>query len=481
MESFGIAFVIKQLLSWRSVIDVALMSAILFFLYRTVIRLGTWKIVSGIIIAMVLFLLAGVLDLKAIEWVYRNVSQVAVIALIIIFQPELRKLFERAASIRRTESRAPWNELSSLLDEATMSLARQKRGAIIVIPGREPVNEWLDGGYKLEAKPSLPLIMSIFDPHSPGHDGALVIQDGLFSRFGVRLPTSDSDTLPESYGTRHHAAMGLAERTDALVIVVSEERGKISYFRHGNFKQVTDMHPVAEIILEHWKESATYAFDMRRRKRKGPLLTQLSASVLVALLFWAFLITGQGEITEKVLSVPVQFTGLPPGLFLAGEKSDEARVHLAGPAADMNNLSASQVNVNLDLSSATAGKQNFVVTGQNLRLPKGIQLMEVTPSSIQVTLVAIVEREITVVPQMVGRLAQDLKLDQVTVKPRKVLVRMPAGSDKNQEPVLTTTPIYLESIRSDTKLFGKIIAPPSVQPVDKGWPDVEISVQVQTK
>ncbi len=481
MESFGIAFVIKNLLSWRAIVDVVLMSAVLFFLYRTVIRLGTWKIVRGIMIAVVIFLVASLLDLRGIEWVYSNVSQVAVIALIIIFQPELRKLFERAASIRRIESRDPLIELSSLLAEAMVTLARQKRGAIVVIPGREPINEWLGGGYTLDAKPSLPLITSIFDPHSPGHDGALIVQDGLFRRFGVRLPTSGSEALPEFYGTRHHAAMGLAERSDALVIVVSEERGEISCFRQGSFKLMTEIRPIADIILEHWKESATYAFDMRRRKRKGPLLTQLAVSLLVALVFWVFLITGQGEITEKVLSVPVQFSGLPSGLFLAGEKFDEARVHLAGSAADMNNLSLNQVNVNLDLSSAAAGKQNLVVTEQNLRLPKGIQLLDVTPTSIQVTLVAIVEQEMPVVPQLVGQLPRGLNLDQVIVNPQKVLVRMPAGSGKKQAPELMTTPIYLEGIRHNTKLFGKIIAPPSVQPVDKGWPDVEISVRVQAK
>ena len=94
---------IQQFFDWRALVDILLMSASLFFLYRTLQRLGTWGIAAGILIAIVVYLLASILDLKGIEWIMGNLSQVAVIALIIIFQPELRKIFERAASVRRSE------------------------------------------------------------------------------------------------------------------------------------------------------------------------------------------------------------------------------------------------------------------------------------------------------------------------------------------------------------------------------------------
>ena len=178
----------RALLDWRVILDILLISAALFFLYRTLLRLGTWKIVTGIFLAMVIFVAANVLDLKGINWIYSNLSQVAAIALIVIFQPELRKIFERAASLggRKLGNTGP--ALAALFGDAAFVLAKKRRGAIIVLPGKEPVKRWLTGGFDLYAEPSLPLILSIFDPNSPGHDGALVFRNGKLAYFSVRLP-----------------------------------------------------------------------------------------------------------------------------------------------------------------------------------------------------------------------------------------------------------------------------------------------------
>ena len=200
MESISNLFIVHQLLSWRAIVEILLLALGLFFLYRTLMRLGTWKIAVGVLAAILVFLAAALLDLKAIEWVFENISHVAVIALIVIFQPELRKIFERAVSMKRTEGGGRGEALSRLVQEGMTELARQKRGAIIVFPGKEPVGEWLSGGFGLDAEASLPLLLSIFDPHSPGHDGALVIENGKFSRYGVRLPVSDTSKLPREYG-----------------------------------------------------------------------------------------------------------------------------------------------------------------------------------------------------------------------------------------------------------------------------------------
>ena len=249
---------IKGLTGWQAIIDILLISAGLFFLYRTLLRLGTWRIVAGIVIAMFIFLSAHILDLKGLEWIFGNLSQVAVIALIVIFQPELRKILERAASVRRSKIRDVGLELAHIIVDSLIKLAGQRRGAIVVLPGREPIKEWLSGGFKLDARPSIPLIMSIFDPNSMGHDGALILENDKFTRFGVRLPVSKSSKLPNEFGTRHHAAMGLVERSDALTLVVSEERGKISIFDKGKFRQVNKREEFVESIISHWKHTTSY-------------------------------------------------------------------------------------------------------------------------------------------------------------------------------------------------------------------------------
>ena len=257
---------IKQFFDWRALVDILLMSSGLFFLYRTLQRLGTWGIAAGILIAMVVYLLASILDLKGIEWILGNLSQVAVIALIIIFQPELRKIFERAASVRRSKKVDSGDTLIGLLVDALWDLAEKRQGAIVVLPGKEPIQEWISGGYQMDALPSTPLIMSIFDPNSAGHDGAVIVSGGRLSHFGVRLPVSQSARLSEVYGTRHHAGMGLAEQSDALVIVVSEERGKISVFKEGQMHPMDNREQLVSSITDHWQKTDTYSLDLTRDK-----------------------------------------------------------------------------------------------------------------------------------------------------------------------------------------------------------------------
>jgi DNA integrity scanning protein DisA with diadenylate cyclase activity len=128
MEQIGIPVLVKELLSWRAILDIFLIAAGLFFLYRTLLRLGTWKIVAGILIAMAVFLVASFMDLKGIEWIFSNISQVAVIALIVLFQPELRKILEQTASVKRSEPRDLDEKLSRLVVDAILKLAQQRRG-----------------------------------------------------------------------------------------------------------------------------------------------------------------------------------------------------------------------------------------------------------------------------------------------------------------------------------------------------------------
>jgi diadenylate cyclase len=469
---------IKHFFDWRALIDIALMAAGLYFLYRTLQRLGTWAIAAGILVAMMVYLLASLLDLKGIEWIFGNLSHVAVIALIIIFQPELRKIFERAASVRRSKQIDSGDEFISILGDALWKLTEKRQGAIVVLSGREPIGEWLSGGYLLDARPSVPLIMSIFDPNSPGHDGAIVISKGKITRFGVRLPISQSLRLSSEYGTRHHAAMGLAEKSDALVIVVSEERGKIAVFNKGKMFKINNQEKLAAFIKSHWREAASYGLDLPRRAPGWRKVAQMSASLALAVFFWSTLIIAQGEMLERVITVPVEFTASPSNLVLVGEKDKNVRLHISGTKSDLSVVNPSEMSVKLDLSKAVAGKQSFLITADNLRLPRNIDLLDVFPASIDLTLAEIVEQEIMIKPQLLGKLPGNLKIITVKVIPDKIKVLTPAA-EKSEKPIsLMTTPIYLDSIHNDTSVYCKVIAPPAIQPVEKRWPDVEVVIEV---
>jgi len=479
MEISVLVALFKTMIGWKAVADIVLIAAGLFFLYHTLLRLGTWRIVAGIILLAALFLIANFLDLKGLEWIFGNLSQVAVIALVVIFQPELRKIFERAASVRRSEIRDAGDELCQMIVDSLFKLAAQRRGAIVVFPGKEPIQEWLAGGFKLDARPSLPLIMSIFDPNSPGHDGALIIRKGRLTHFGVRLPVSQSSRLPDEYGTRHHAAMGLAEKSDALAIVVSEERGKIATFDKGKFRQVNDPEKLARTIIAHWKQTSSFPFELLEGKKRWLVLSQMFASLAVAVFFWSALIIAQGEMLEKIMTVPVEYTASPANLILVGDKQKEVRLHLAGSKSDLDSINPAEVNVKIDLSKAVPGKQIFMINGDKLRLPKSVNLLDMVPSSMELTLAAIVEQEVNIKPQLVGKLPAGLNIAKIEVIPQKVRVLSPEAGGKKKNVDVITTPIYLQSIHNDTSLYCKIIAPPAVQPVDKRWPDVEVIIRVK--
>ena len=478
MEQIGILVLARALLSWRAVLDIFLIAAGLFFLYRTLLRLGTWKIVAGILIAMAVFLVASFMDLKGIEWFFSNISQVAVIALIVLFQPELRKILEQTASVKRSEPRDLDEKLSRLVVDALLKLAQQCRGAIVVFPGKEPIQEWLSGGFILDAKPSFPLIMSIFDPNSPGHDGALIITNGKLSWFGVRLPVSQSSKLPEEYGTRHHAALGLVEKSDALVFVVSEERGTLSKFHKGRMRQISDRKEMLKTIVSHWEDTTSYPVVFPKGKARLPVFLQIFASLALAVFFWSTLVVSQGEILEKVVTVPVEYTASSPNLTLVGNKAEEVRLHLSGPKSALDSVTPSHTSVIIDLSKAVPGKQSFIITRENIHLPKEIHLLDASPSSFELTLAKIIEKELVIKPQLVGKLPDGLKIRSLEVTPEKVKVLSPASDEMDKLISLTTTPIYLNNIYEDTTIYCKIVALPAVQPKEKRWPDVVVVITV---
>jgi len=478
MAQMSIPVLVRELLSWRAVLDIFLIAAGLFFLYRTLLRLGTWKIVAGILVAMAVFFVASVMDLKGIEWIFSNISQVAVIALIVLFQPELRKILEQTASVKRSEPLDLDEKLSRLVVDALLKLAQQRRGAIVVFPGKEPIQEWLSGGFILDANPSLPLIMSIFDPNSPGHDGALIITNGKFSRFGVRLPVSQSSKLPDEYGTRHHAAMGMVEKSDALVFIVSEERGSLSIFHKGRMRQVGDPEEMVKTIISHWKDMTSFPVVFPKGKARWPVFLQIFASLVLAAFFWSTLAVSQGEILEKVITVPVEYTASSPNLTLVGNKAEEVRLHLSGPKSALDTVNPSYTIVKIDLSKGVPGKQSFIITRENIQLPKDIHLLDVVPSSFELTLAEIVEKELVIQPQLVGKLPDGLKIRSLEVKPEKIKVFSPASDEMDKLISLTTTPIYLNNIYETTTIYCKIIALPAVQPKEKRWPDVVVTITV---
>ena len=473
-----LALIFHDILTWRAALDIFLIAAGLFFLYRTLVRQGTWKILLGIFAAFLIFVFANALHLEGTTWIFQNVSQVAVLALIVIFQPELRKVLEKIVSVKRS-SDIPLNQnLPDIVASSLWDLARQKRGALIVFPGKELLDEKITGGHSLLAEPSIPLIMSIFDPNSPGHDGAVIIWENKLSKFGVRLPMSQTTRLAEDFGTRHHAAMGLAEATDALVLVVSEERGVVSAFHNGTMERMDSISHIVTRIRDHQQRHGFFEKEIDAIMDRRSAL-QVLVSLIIATLFWTGLATANRQVIERTVTLEVDYQSLPEGLLITGDRVDEVRIKIIGPKAEVDEYVINAPEIKIDLSQMIEGRQTILVSEDDLNLKGKIALVEIVPPQLEVILASVTKKNIPVIPQLVGSLPPKLNLIKISVIPESIPAYAPPPKRGEKPLQLSTTPVYLNSIQGDTRIFCKIIAPPTIQPQFRPWQDVEIAIDVE--
>ena len=470
---------IKEMLDWRVSLDIILIATIIFFLYRTLKATGTWKIVAGIMVAGVMFLIARLLGLKGIEWIYSNVSPILLLTIIILFQPELRKIFERAASIRRKEIGSEGTKLSFVIGDVVFALANKKRGALIVFPGKESIKAWTSEGIPLDATPSFPILMSIFDPNSPGHDGAVVIENGKILSFGVKLPLSESDKLSDEFGTRHHAGLGLSEVTDALVIAVSEERGTVTLFHEGIIEKIKDKNELPAKILTHWKNTASYQLFNQNEQNRGKVTKQIITSFLLAFLFWSTVVLTQIELKEMSCFVPVEYVAKPKNFTIVGEKANEIKLDLLGTATDINNVNPTQLRVTVSLETILPGENEIVVNEEMINLPQHVKIIEARPRILELNAVELKEIDAIVKPQLIGAIPTGFEIVNIKVNPEFVKVLAPVDEVQNIEVFLLTTPIYLENIRQNMKLFCSLVMPQNLQLIENSLLTVEVNFEIR--
>lgn len=210
--------------------DVADILIIAFFIYQVyglLVGSRAWNVVRGLIALIGVWLVASQFGLQATGWMFDRVAPVGFIALVIVFQPELRAALERVGRGRRvrTAGADPVQEIMA----AVRDLATQRRGALIAIQGRSPLAEYGATGTELNAPVSSALLQTIFASAGPLHDGAVLVRDDVVTHAGAILPLSEKqEGWSIKHGTRHRAALGLTEASDALVLIVSEERGTVS-------------------------------------------------------------------------------------------------------------------------------------------------------------------------------------------------------------------------------------------------------------
>lgn len=225
------------------IIDIAIMSFIIYKLLSFVRRTSSAGVVKGIILLLAIMWLSSALHLHVLNYLLGKTMELGVVVLIVIFQPEIRKFLSQLGSRRIVEffSRKP-NERSietaiTHTVAACTDMARTKTGALIAFQRDISLEEYTKTGTPMDAAPSVELLKNIFFPNTPLHDGAVIIEDGRILAAGCMLPMSTNVNLSRDLGMRHRAGIGLSERSDAVVVIVSEETGTISVAVDGMLKR----------------------------------------------------------------------------------------------------------------------------------------------------------------------------------------------------------------------------------------------------
>ena len=235
-------FEIFTQLRWQDALDIGIIAFVLYRLIHMIRGTRAMQMIIGLVVILLAYVSSQMFGLFTLNWVLDNFLGSIILVIIVIFQSDIRRALTQfgTAPLFGGADRIERGQVLEEITKAVVSLATRRIGGLIVLEREVGLNEYIEVGTRLDARVTRELLESVFIPHSPMHDGALVIQKGRVAAARCFLPLSVDPNLSQAFGTRHRAAVGLTEETDAVVIVISEERGKISLVVGGKVIQDLD-------------------------------------------------------------------------------------------------------------------------------------------------------------------------------------------------------------------------------------------------
>ncbi len=366
--------------------DVLFLTVVAYHLYIWFRGTKAFKALIGLLVLGSIYTLARFWGLFLTTWVFQILWQVLIILIIILFQSEIRQVLERVNPIQGIGFRKnlrPQEWIPGFV-KAVGRLAKRKIGALIVIERLDLVDELVTEGQRLEGNPTAELLLSIFQKESPLHDGAVIIRRGRITQAACYLPLSSAEKLPKEWGTRHRAALGLSERSDAWVIVVSEERGEVSVARGGQMTHIDKMIDLPEIIGEATKPVTTPKKTWAQRillLLTHKYQTKLASLVLVCFLWILF--AGQQDFEVK-FPIELKTKNIPPDLEIIDPVKPKLEITVEGLRKDASTLTEKNVYAEIDLSHSSLGKKIFTITRDKVFLPTNrVYIVSIKPTQVE--------------------------------------------------------------------------------------------------
>lgn len=454
---------------WQDIVDIVLNSYILFRLYVLFRGTNVLRVIAGLALLWVFQRTAAGLGLIVTSWAMQGIIAGGALIIIIVFRNEIRNVLQ-AKNLRAILWGFPHKSARTPIDsivQGVYDLARSHIGALIVLPGKEDVAEDLQGGLQWQGLVSREMLVSVFWNGNPVHDGAAVIVGDRMTRVGSILPLSQRDDLPQHFGTRHRAALGLTEQSDAMVIVVSEERGQVVVSKDGALTPIQDNLGLETMLRQHLGV-AVEPDDVRRRE-SFELGTAAAICVLCMAVVWFSFAKGMETLTS--LEVPVEYVNRDSRMQILFASDNTVRLHLSGSGALINSMRPDQIRVTLDLSNAVNGVNSFTITSDNIAIPPGVRLNRIEPSEIKVSLDLPVAKVLPIQVDWVGSLASGLVLKSVQLRPDKTKV-VGAGRILDGITTIYTEKIHLENLKTSGRIKVDLALEPASLKIADDYKDV---------
>ena len=375
-----------HLFRWQDALDIVILTYIFYRLYLWLRKKKALRMILAILALPLFYILARWVDLPLSVWGLQNLWPVILIVLVVIFQEEIREVLGNVSlpSFFFGRSEKLTSEAIDRIVEAAFQMAARRIGGLIVFQKGDDLDELIHERTDLDAEIHEDLLISIFSPQSPLHDGAVVVQGDRIRHAAALLPLCKSTSLPKEWGTRHRAGVGITEISDAECIIISEERGEVLLACKGILQKKERREDLRQALVD-----VTPVQEKKNREKGWPqkLLEDLPRKALFLLLvclLWMFVIgLRQGEVG---LNIPIEYYSIPQNLVITGEPPKEVNVRLKGSQRLLLSLKPDQIRVRVDLSSAHKGSNQISLSEANIDAGPGISVSNFYPRNLRLQL-----------------------------------------------------------------------------------------------
>ena len=483
MDLLNAFFAILKSIRIPDILDITIIALMIFALLTWFKTRASRFVLIGIILLAGVYMGARLFQLYLTTIVLQGFFAILLFVLVVIFQEDLRGFFERLALFGNIgQIHSPLSDLekmAGIIAQTASNLAKKRIGALIVLTGIDPLERHINGGIVLDGIVSEALLESIFDPHSIGHDGAVVISGTRIKMFGCHLPLSMETAKYGNIGLRHTAALGLSERVDALCIVISEESGTISVGQSGTLTKIPNAAALHEVVERYYlhkspTQKSHPAFGWVKENTPEKIIALSLACILWVVFGY------QRDIVQRDFNVPIEYKNIPKNWQLNQPQVTDVKVILRGPGQAFYLLDEKSLKLSLDLAPIALKKTEYTLNKTMINVPSNLSVTEINPTKINIDASKLASLTLPVNIKTINSLPSNVLLQSINFNPAHLHVL--ADSKLEPEKInIETEPIDLQKIFFTTSSAAKIVLPTGVYMQDGKTATVNVTIKVKKK